>query len=134
MILPFTLPIITPPQFDLTFFASAAGILLIDLVLSGDNALVIGATASRLPRSQRMLAIVLGGIGAVLFRLILASVATTLLQIFAAAGDWWNHPSRHRHSPSRRCRRQPERTLPGAQSFATSRPDDLAGRRDDEPR
>ena len=81
MILPFTLPSITPPQFDLTFFASAAGILLIDLVLSGDNALVIGATASRLPRSQRMLAIVLGGIGAVLFRLILASVATTLLQI-----------------------------------------------------
>ena len=52
MILPFTLPTISPPQFDLTFFASAAGILLIDLVLSGDNALVIGATASRLPRSR----------------------------------------------------------------------------------
>jgi YjbE family integral membrane protein len=81
MILPFTLPSILPPAFDLTFFASAGGILLIDLVLSGDNALVIGATASRLPRSRRMLAIVLGGIGAVLFRLILASVATTLLQI-----------------------------------------------------
>jgi YjbE family integral membrane protein len=81
MILPFTFPIISPPTFDLAFFASAGGILLIDLVLSGDNALVIGATASRLPRSRRMLAIVLGGIGAVLFRLILASVATTLLQI-----------------------------------------------------
>jgi YjbE family integral membrane protein len=81
MILPFTLPSISPPTFDLTFFASAGGILLIDLVLSGDNALVIGATASRLPRSRRMLAIVLGGIGAVLFRLILAGVATTLLQI-----------------------------------------------------
>jgi YjbE family integral membrane protein len=81
MILPFTLPSILPPTFDLTFFASAGSILLIDLVLSGDNALVIGATASRLPRSRRMLAIVLGGIGAVLFRLILASVATTLLQI-----------------------------------------------------
>jgi YjbE family integral membrane protein len=81
MILPFTLPSISPPTFDLTFFASAGGILLIDLVLSGDNALVIGATASRLPRSRRMLAIVLGGVGAVLFRLILASVATTLLQI-----------------------------------------------------
>jgi YjbE family integral membrane protein len=81
MILPFTFPTISPPAFDLTFFASAAGILLIDLVLSGDNALVIGATASRLPRSRRMLAIVLGGVGAVVFRLILASVATTLLQI-----------------------------------------------------
>jgi YjbE family integral membrane protein len=81
MILPFTLPSISPPTFDLTFFASAGGILLIDLVLSGDNALVIGATASRLPRSRRTLAIVLGGVGAVVFRLILASVATTLLQI-----------------------------------------------------
>ena len=49
MILPFTFPTISPPAFDLNFFASAAGILLIDLVLSGDNALVIGATASRLP-------------------------------------------------------------------------------------
>lgn len=81
MILPFTLPTITPPQFDLTFFAGAGGILLIDLVLSGDNALVIGATASRLPRARRMLAIILGGVGAVVFRLILASVATTLLQV-----------------------------------------------------
>jgi YjbE family integral membrane protein len=81
MILPFTLPTISPPQFGLTFFAAAGGILLIDLVLSGDNALVIGATASRLPRSRRMLAIILGGVGAILFRLILASVATTLLQV-----------------------------------------------------
>jgi YjbE family integral membrane protein len=81
MILPFTLPSISPPTFDLTFFASAAGILLIDLVLSGDNALVIGATASRLPRASRMLAIILGGVGAVFFRLILATVATELLQV-----------------------------------------------------
>jgi YjbE family integral membrane protein len=81
MILPFTLPTITPPQFGLTFFASAGGILLVDLVLSGDNALVIGATASRLPRARRMLAIVLGGVGAIFFRLLLASVATTLLQV-----------------------------------------------------
>jgi YjbE family integral membrane protein len=81
MILPFTLPTITPPQFGLSFFASAGGILLIDLVLSGDNALVIGATASRLPRARRMLAIILGGVGAIVFRLILASVATTLLQV-----------------------------------------------------
>jgi YjbE family integral membrane protein len=81
MILPFTLPVVTPPQLGLSFFASAGGILLIDLVLSGDNALVIGATASRLPRALRMLAIILGGVGAIVFRLILASVATTLLQV-----------------------------------------------------
>jgi len=29
------------------------GIVLVDLVLSGDNALVIGAAASGLPRQQR---------------------------------------------------------------------------------
>jgi len=81
MILPFTFPTVSPPTFDLAFFASAGGILLIDLVLSGDNALVIGATASRLPRASRMLAIILGGVGAVFFRLILATVATELLQV-----------------------------------------------------
>jgi YjbE family integral membrane protein len=81
MDLPFPLPQVAPPTLDLPFFASAGGILLIDLVLSGDNALVIGATASRLPRARRMLAIILGGVGAILFRLLLASVATTLLQV-----------------------------------------------------
>jgi YjbE family integral membrane protein len=81
MNLPVTLPDLAPPHFDLTFFAGAGGILLIDLVLSGDNALVIGATASRLPRARRMLAIILGGVGAIVFRLLLAGVATTLLQV-----------------------------------------------------
>ena len=41
------------------------GIVLVDLVLSGDNALVIGAAAASLPRRQRYTAILAGGIGAI---------------------------------------------------------------------
>ncbi len=36
-------------------------IVLIDIVLSGDNALIIGLAAHRLPPAQRRLAIVMGG-------------------------------------------------------------------------
>ena len=57
------------------------GIVLIDLVLSGDNAVVIGATASTLPPRQRLTAIVLGGGGAILLRIFFALAATILLQL-----------------------------------------------------
>ncbi len=67
--------------FDLSYWATAGGIVLIDLVLSGDNALVIGAAASRLPRGQRLIAIIWGGVLAVVFRMLLAIVATELLFI-----------------------------------------------------
>ncbi|GAC1448710.1 MAG: hypothetical protein PVSMB4_06170 [Ktedonobacterales bacterium] len=61
--------------------AAAAGIVLVDLVLSGDNALVIGAAAARLPRRQQRVAIIWGGLGAVIFRIALASIATLLFGI-----------------------------------------------------
>lgn len=67
--------------FDLSYWATAGGIVLIDLVLSGDNALVIGAAASRLPRKQRFIAIIWGGVLAVVFRMMLAIVATELLNV-----------------------------------------------------
>jgi YjbE family integral membrane protein len=58
-------------------------LVIIDLVLSGDNALVIGLAAHRLPPAQRRLAIVLGGAGAVALRAVL-SAATTLLFLIPA--------------------------------------------------
>jgi YjbE family integral membrane protein len=61
--------------------ATIGSIILIDAVLSGDNALVIGAAASRLPRAQRVLAIFWGGVGAIVARIALAAAATFLLQI-----------------------------------------------------
>src|SRR2546423_8329616 len=61
---------------------SALGsIILVDLVLSGDNALVIGAAAAGLPRRQRWYAIVLGGGGATVLRIAFAVIATLLLQL-----------------------------------------------------
>ena len=58
-----------------------ATIVLINLVLSGDNAVVIGLAAHRLPHRQRRVAIVTGGIGAIVLRMILTTVATLLLQV-----------------------------------------------------
>jgi YjbE family integral membrane protein len=60
---------------------AAGGIALINIVLSGDNALVIGAAASHLPRSQRLFAIIWGGAPALVLRLILSIVATELFKI-----------------------------------------------------
>lgn len=57
------------------------GIVLVDLVLSGDNALVIGAAAASLPRRQRYTAILTGGIGAVVLRITFTLVAALLLRL-----------------------------------------------------
>lgn len=56
-------------------------IVLIDLVLSGDNALVIGMAAHRLPPGQRRWAIVLGGLGAIALRVLFTALAALLLAI-----------------------------------------------------
>jgi YjbE family integral membrane protein len=57
------------------------GIILVDLALSGDNALVIGAAAAGLPSRQRRYAIVIGGAGAALLRIAFAIAATLLLRL-----------------------------------------------------
>ena len=64
-----------------SWLGSILGILMVDLTLSGDNAVVIGAAASGLPRQQRMVALIVGGSGAVVARIILALAATNLLQL-----------------------------------------------------
>ena len=56
-------------------------IILIDLALSGDNALVIGMAARDLPPKQRRRAIIFGGAGAVVLRIIAAAAVTLLLAI-----------------------------------------------------
>ena len=63
-------------------------IILFDLILSGDNAVVIGVVASRLRGRQRRLAIIIGAGGAVVLRIGFATVATLLLNlpVLAAVG------------------------------------------------
>lgn len=62
-------------------------ILLINLVLSGDNALVIAMASKDLPEIHRKRAIWIGTVGAVILRCILSFVAVLLLKIpFLQAG------------------------------------------------
>jgi YjbE family integral membrane protein len=63
------------------FIAKIASIVLIDLVLSGDNAVVIGMAARRLPAEERRRAIVFGGVGAVVLRVTFTILAALLLDI-----------------------------------------------------
>jgi YjbE family integral membrane protein len=56
-------------------------VIFIDLVLAGDNAIVIGLAASGLPREQRSKAILVGIIAATVLRIIFASITTWLLAI-----------------------------------------------------
>ncbi|MGI9148244.1 MAG: TerC family protein [Chloroflexota bacterium] len=59
----------------------AVQIILINLVLSADNAVVIGMAAHPLPPGQRRLAIVFGGGLAVLLRVVLTGIAAWLLGV-----------------------------------------------------
>ncbi len=56
-------------------------IILVDITLSGDNALVIGSVASKLPMKQRRSVILIGGLMAVVLRITLAGVAAYALRI-----------------------------------------------------
>lgn len=62
-------------------FARFLGILAIDLILSGDNAIVIALAVRQLKGDTRRKAIILGATGAVLLRLFFAAIVTFLLQI-----------------------------------------------------
>jgi YjbE family integral membrane protein len=61
--------------------SAVLGIVLIDLVLSGDNAIVIGMAAHRLPPRQRRWAVIIGGGAAVVLRIALTAIAALLLTI-----------------------------------------------------
>jgi len=63
------------------FVSAIVQIVLINLVLSGDNAVVIGMAAHRLPPGQRRMAIVFGGSAAIVLRIVLTIAAAELLKI-----------------------------------------------------
>jgi YjbE family integral membrane protein len=54
-------------------------VIMIDLVLAGDNAIIIGLAAAGLPRDQRNKAILIGIIAATVLRIIFALTTTQLL-------------------------------------------------------
>lgn len=61
--------------------AAILSIVVIDLVLSGDNAVVIGMAARNLSEENRRKAILLGGAGAIGLRILFTALATVLLGI-----------------------------------------------------
>ena len=61
--------------------AAFAQVIMIDLVLAGDNAVVIGLAAAGLPPERRRRAILVGIIAATVLRVMFAGIALELLQI-----------------------------------------------------
>jgi len=62
-------------------FSAFVQVLMIDLVLAGDNAIVVGALAAGLPAAQRKKVILVGVIAALVLRIAFALVVTQLMQI-----------------------------------------------------
>ena len=67
--------------FSAAFFSALFAIVLIDLVLAGDNALVIGLVARDLPKHQQKKVIYWGTAGAILIRAVMAIAVVWLLKI-----------------------------------------------------
>ena len=63
------------------YWARWLGIVIIDLSLAGDNALVIAMAVLTLPPGQRLVGMIGGTLGAVLLRIALIAVVTQLLLI-----------------------------------------------------
>src|SRR6187551_157972 len=67
--------------FDPGGLVALAQVLMIDIVLAGDNAVVIGLAAARVPVAMRKKVIFWGLIAAVVLRIAMAAVAVQLLAI-----------------------------------------------------
>ena len=66
---------------DPAAFSAFLQVLMIDLVLAGDNAIVVGALAAGLTSDQRRKVIMIGVLAALVLRIVFALVVTRLLQI-----------------------------------------------------
>ena len=74
----------SPVVFDLitpSVLTALFQVIMIDLVLAGDNAIVIGLAAAGLPKEQRAKVILIGIGAATVLRIIFALLTTQLLQI-----------------------------------------------------
>ena len=62
-------------------FVSILQIIAIDIILGGDNAIVIALACKNLPEKQRKLGIFYGALGAIVLRVIMVFFAATLLMV-----------------------------------------------------
>src|SRR2546425_411920 len=63
------------------FWARLFGIGVLNLLLSGDNALVIALAVRALPPKQRVLGQIWGALGAVALRVVFVAIVTLLLRV-----------------------------------------------------
>ena len=77
-----------PAVFSADWFSALGAIILIDLVLAGDNALVIGLAARNVPLEMQRKVVLWGTFGAIAIRAALTTVVVYLLKIpgFLAVG------------------------------------------------
>lgn len=66
---------------DPQFWVGLGQIILVNIVLSGDNAVVIALAARSLPERQRKLAVQWGSIAAIVMRVVLTLVAVEMLRL-----------------------------------------------------
>ena len=68
--------------------AAVASVVIIDVVLAGDNAIIVGMAAAGLPADQRRRAMLIGIVAATVLRMLFAAIALRLLDIigFGLAG------------------------------------------------
>jgi YjbE family integral membrane protein len=67
--------------FDLSALGALCSVVVIDVVLAGDNAVVVGMAASGLPRDEQKRVITIGIVAATVLRVCLALVTVQLLAI-----------------------------------------------------
>ena len=71
----------TPELFSAPWFSALASIIVIDLILAGDNAIVIGLAARNVPVALQRRVIVWGTFGAIAVRAALTAIVVWLLKV-----------------------------------------------------
>jgi YjbE family integral membrane protein len=66
---------------SLALITGILSIIIINIILSGDNAVVIAMASRRLPPTQRKRAIIYGGAGAIVLRIVFTAIASVMLRI-----------------------------------------------------
>jgi len=68
-------------------FAALLQVVMIDLVLAGDNAILIGLAAAGLPLQQRAKVVLAGVVAAAILRITFAAATTKLLQVVGSCSE-----------------------------------------------
>ena len=71
----------SPEFLSPAWWSALASIIVIDLVLAGDNAIVIGLAARNVPADKQRVVVLWGTVGAIAVRVLLTSVVVWLLKI-----------------------------------------------------